>query len=67
MTVIDNKQGISYPFLTAEQAAGVVGVSVRTMYRWKIAGKIEKYNRFTVVFDEVTCTFPVYVATYLSV
>jgi len=53
MTVIDTKNGISYPFMTADQAAKIIGVCRMTVYRWKAHRQPQTYNHFLIVFSEV--------------
>jgi hypothetical protein len=52
MTIIDTKQNKSYPGLNCKQAAKLVGISIRTVQRWKKSKVFERFNHFTIYFCE---------------
>lgn len=52
MTVIDEKNQVSYPLLTVCQVAQLIGVDKSTVYRWKKQGEIQKFNQWMVIFNE---------------
>ena len=51
MVIINTKTDKAYEWLSQAEAARIIGVNVKTIWRWKKIGTKQIYNHFHLYFD----------------